>query len=269
MNYLGALFSTPVALCSAGSHQSKIVKTDFDWINTYKAPPSPITVAGNVGVIVNMQGHSQAPLLDSIEMVMVDNSQNPAVPIQIFFPDTQFLLTVNGGERGNYPVITNNQICFVYCVPQFNLANLSNKTTISFCNFALNAWSAPCEFPLLYATNIIPMTTTNFGYWKPQAAGQSLIVKSLSVQVNGFFSPNQPVLSLSVGWYDASNCFSYIVSKTFQTQPGGQTQLTFGQDVFYDSKLNVNCGPNGLFYNMGTTFTGFCEANVTIGFFGI
>lgn len=107
--YIGVPFSQPINLCG-GRVPAKICPLSINWLVYGVSSSVP-----NMGVTVNLDALSPAPILSKIVSVYIDNTDS-AIPIFVLFPDTGFVAVAQPNSTLWLPVLTKSTRCVVYGV---------------------------------------------------------------------------------------------------------------------------------------------------------
>lgn len=107
--YIGIPYSKPIDLCG-GRLPAKICPLDINWLSYGASSSVP-----NMGVSVNLETQTPAPILTKIVSVFIDNT-NSIVPIFIYFEDTGFVAVAQPNSTLWLPVLTGLTRCVVYGV---------------------------------------------------------------------------------------------------------------------------------------------------------
>lgn len=99
--YLGTPYALPMQIKDLSG---KCVPLNFNWSAYGVGPANP-----NLVVNVNLNANSNAPILDKIRSIYIDNLAS-AVPIFVQFLDTNFTVVAQPNSAGWYPVFTNNYL---------------------------------------------------------------------------------------------------------------------------------------------------------------
>lgn len=84
-----------------GPRTINVVPLHFDWISYGASSATP-----NINVLVNCAGSQNAPLLQTITSIYIDNT-NSNNPIYVFFSDTNYTITAEPNSAGWYPALTS------------------------------------------------------------------------------------------------------------------------------------------------------------------
>lgn len=130
--YSGTPFFQPVNpafKATAGPMGPRIVPLSFDW-NVYF---TALNGEANIAVPINLAGGQvQGGILDKIVMVKIDN-QNSTIPISVYFPDTQDMVSCAPQSVVTVPAMTNDLRCVV--IAQGLQAGFLPKTKVYLYNF--------------------------------------------------------------------------------------------------------------------------------------
>jgi hypothetical protein len=119
--------TTTAGIVSQSGHQSAVVNTTMDWLNTY--PGQAVTI--------NLQSAGTTTPLDKILMLYIDNSRNPN-NVTVGFADSQQFLEAPAFTTGYYPVFTQNLFFNVYNGTTGKApVTAESMTAIIACNFAV------------------------------------------------------------------------------------------------------------------------------------
>jgi hypothetical protein len=153
------LLTTPTQLVSGTNtagfltkqgHQSVVINTVMDWLNTYPGQ----------AVSINVQSQGTIAPIDQIVMLYIDNSRNPN-NVTVGFTDSQQFLEAPAFTTGYYPVFTQNLFFNVYNGTTGKPpVTAQSMTAIIICNFAVPGFLSQDTLSITFNSSNGPLVPT-------------------------------------------------------------------------------------------------------------